>query len=117
MELVTAAELAELRRDWLAPRRFCRVAADDVRVLEGAAGAGAGADDGDGLLVELEEVVRPITGGVETRGVPGFEDFGVLDQDVKKSSSGSSFTTAAGSIPSTAILSGKLRHFHRSRTN
>ena len=110
MELVPAAEVAELRRDWLAPRRDCRDAADDVSVL--GAATGVGTDVVDGLLLELAEVVRPSTGGVETRGVPGFEDLGVfgLDQDVKKSSSaGSSVTVTDGSIPSTKIPVGKLQ--------
>lgn len=101
------AEEPELRRDWLAPRRDCRVAADDVSTLGAAVDVGAGTDV---ARVELAEVVRPSTGGVETRGVLGFEDIGVLglDQDVKKSSSGSSFAATDGSIPSTTIPVGKL---------
>jgi hypothetical protein len=93
----------------LAPSRDCLDAADEVTVLEATAGAGVGV--AEGLMTGLAEVARPITGGVKTRGVPGFEDFGVFgfDHDVKKSSSGSSFTTAeGGSIPSTTIPAVKL---------
>lgn len=56
-------------------------------------------------VVLAAEGTRPRTGGVPMRGVPGFEDLGVLgfDHELKKSSSVSSAgaALAAAFIPST----------------
>ena len=98
-------EEAELRRE--APSL-------DGRAAEEATGRAAA-----GWLATAGEAARPITGGVDTRGVEGAEDFGVagFDQDSKKSSSsafaaGVAAAAPAVSMPSMWIPSGNLWFFH-----
>ena len=112
-----APDDAELSREVPAPRRAGRAAAEWVNV-RGVVVVAAGAVESVlatllPLPAELVEAVRPMMGGVEIRGVPGLEDFGVdgLDQELKKSSSVSSFAgvAAGGSMPSTTMPFGNLK--------
>lgn len=104
-DVVELAEEAEFRREVPAPRRAGRAADDEVRVRGAAGEAVAGGGLVTLLAAELADGLRPMIGGVEMRGVPGLEDFGVegLDHESKKSSSVSSFagTVVGASIPST----------------
>jgi len=99
----------ELRREVPAPSRagFATVDEEIVRGVDDAADVVEVA-----LVAETDDGARPMTGGVDTFGVPGLDDFGVdgLDQLSKKSSSASSLGAGAdtGSIPSTKIPFGYL---------
>jgi len=105
VDVVDDVELFEFRRE--APSLAERAAEVIVR---GAAGVVASEVTGGGGT--LGDGVRPMMGGVEILGVAGADDLGVagLDQELKKSSSVSSFGAGVGevSIPSMAIPLGNL---------
>lgn len=100
-------EDAEVSREAPAPERAAGRMEED-EIVRGA-GAAMGVDD---VVAAGAEGARPITGGVDVRGVPGAEPLGVagFDQDSKKSSSVSSLGAGAAgaSIPSTKIPAGNL---------